>query len=325
MSEINKKIEYNGISIEFIDATFANSSEENRIVWTTNLAAVSRGKDESANPPKRYASLMREAEGENPSRPLEFLPVEFSGESFSEEAAVTEEAVIKLAKFSHFDMDTDMIYSNMRAMKETGLSYEKIPFNEKIKNFVAFKITAPMFIWAQIVTHTQLSTESQSDRVTHETEYWLPDDLEDRLIKLSKDDSFLAKAAEIQVVDKSELSDEIERGDFPMNAYDFIDCMLNQWPQNDVQLILKSLGYPKEIYNRAPYYFKMKRFVITGWLNNDDAWPHFLRERNAYMNDGGPKNWAQTETQVLVRHMRTLIEHNMDFSIHKALHLASDE
>jgi hypothetical protein len=64
--------------VEFLDAREANKSEQNRIEWTTQLAAISRGKDKSANPTKRYASLMKEAEGGNPSRPFEFLPVVFS-------------------------------------------------------------------------------------------------------------------------------------------------------------------------------------------------------------------------------------------------------
>jgi len=79
----------------------ANSSEENRIKFVTDLAAVSRGNNKSKNPPVRYKQLLKEAaptddsirvykniqsaslkghcskpkiEG-SPSRPLEFLPV----------------------------------------------------------------------------------------------------------------------------------------------------------------------------------------------------------------------------------------------------------
>jgi hypothetical protein len=73
---------------------------------------------------------------------------------------------------------------------------------------------------------------------------------------------------------------------------------------------LKALGYPREIWSRAPYYFKMKQFVMTGWANDDNAWPHFLRERNAYADDGGPKNWTQPETKEYAVTIRNILESN---------------
>jgi hypothetical protein len=307
-----------GGSVEFLDARHANKDEDSRIEWVTSLAAVSRGKDKSENPKKRYASLMKEAEGKRPSRPFEFLPVVFS-ESENESAwniKIDDEKIVDLMRFGHFS-DTKFdngtsFYTNMRACINADMPYETIPYNEEVDGFAAFKIEAPMFVWAQIVTHVMLSTESQSDRVTEETRYWLPDDIESRLEKLNSDDDFMNDAIEKIYMESMELSDDIASGNVPVSYDGFVEYMIKTASQSDVQLLLKTLGYPREIWSRAPYYFKIKKFIITGWVNDDLAWPHFLRERNAYMNDGGPKNWTQPETQKYAHAIRVLLEENMN-------------
>lgn len=294
-------LSYNGISVELLDQTKSNSTEDERVKWTTRLAAISRGKKESANPTKRFGALMKEAEGKRPSRPFEFLPVVLSTGDMDNLGISTERQVFKITNFSYIDFKEEKIYTNMRALINAGCIYNNIPFNEKNESFAAFRITAPMFVWAQVVTHTKLSTETQSDRVSEETEYWLPDDLFER-IKDGKNKN---------IVDSYFLAynDDISNRD------GFIKWMTEYAPQKTIQNFLKDIGYKREIFSRAPYYFKMKKFVITGYVVDDDAWPHFLRERNAYMHDGGPKNWTQPETQSVARMIRSLIEENFDINI----------
>ncbi len=300
-----KEIDKHGGYVEFLDPLYSNATELQRIDWTTRLAAISRGKDKSANPKKRYAALMKEAEGSLPSRPFEFLPIKIPLGKFSEMGLHGD----KLSRVSRFSItDNSYMYTNMRALIGAGVEYETIPFYEDTYEFAAFKIKAPMFVWAQIVTHTQLSTESQSDRVAEEQEYWLPDDIEEHLNRLNNDDSYMDTIVQKVYLDCIQLSDDIASGNIPITADGFKNYMVKVASQNDVQVLLKALGYPREIWSRAPYYFKMKEFVITGWINNDDAWPHFLRERNAYMNDGGPKNWTQPETQKYAYAIRGLLE-----------------
>ena len=80
------KIGYVTDEISTVPTDLANYSEEHRIKFVTDLAAVSRGKDESNNPEGRYKQLLKEAAGnatpdnEEPmeghaSRVFEFLPV----------------------------------------------------------------------------------------------------------------------------------------------------------------------------------------------------------------------------------------------------------
>ena len=286
--------------VEFLNAKHSNSEMGSRVIWTTNLAAISRGNDKSSNPEKRYRALMKEAEGGNPSRPFEFMPVIMDVGNIDNYPELKDENIIRLLKYSYADEQNEKVYTNMRAVIESGLPLDKIPFNETIEEFAAFKIKAPMFVWNQIITHTQLSTESQSDRVAKQEDYWLPDDLIERL-----------EREEHRNIVKEYTMDFI--GDI-FKPEEFTRWMITHAPQEKIQNFLRDLGYKREIYSRAPYFFKMKEFVITGWVNDDDAWPHFLRERNAYMNDGGPKNWTQPETQAFAYQIRLLIENFMSVS-----------
>ena len=52
----------NGYVIDMTnEAEVANSSEEARITFAANMAAISRSKDESSNPEVRYKHLLKEA------------------------------------------------------------------------------------------------------------------------------------------------------------------------------------------------------------------------------------------------------------------------
>ncbi len=305
---------YGDAYIEYLDSRFANKTEESRIKWTTELAAISRGNDKSNNPTKRYAALMEEAEGGKPSRPMEFMPIVITEKNSKTFDIKEDEKIVRMLRYSYTDDEEQTVCTTMRATVELGVDYTKIPYNDVVEHFAAFRIKAPMFVWAQIVTHTQLSTESQSDRVAEQVDYWLPEDIEEKLTKLNTDseymNSIIEKVREIDI----QLSDDISSGNIPDNADGFISYMIETASQKDIQLLLKVIGYPREIYSRAPYYFKMKEFVITGWVNDDDAWPHFLRERNAYMYDGGPKNWTQPETRKYSFAMRKLLEEHQSLS-----------
>jgi len=104
-----KKISIGNIGggyVEFIDASSSNENESSRVNWTTELAAISRGKSKSANPAKRYAALKKEAEGEKPSRPFEFMPITFDEDSLLISDKISEDAALKLMKFSYYDMET---------------------------------------------------------------------------------------------------------------------------------------------------------------------------------------------------------------------------
>ena len=193
-----------------VNVNLANLNEENRIKFVTDLAAVSRGKQESTNPASRYKHLG------TASRPLEFLRVimKYRIEGFNGDLEITlldvkehPVAVVdsdtwfnKIARYSYIEHNhsgnhsvSGYLYTNMRALINAGIPYDKIPYNDK-SDFIgkdnkplafAVRVSAPMFVFNHIVTHTALSKEARSERVTalDTSDYWLPYDFVSRLYK----------------------------------------------------------------------------------------------------------------------------------------------
>jgi hypothetical protein len=136
--------------VQLLDSEHANRSEEDRINWVTQLAAISRGKKESANPTLRYKSLLQEAEGDRPSRPLEFLPIELSEDDCVYLCGGDPKKTNNVLRFSYIDHNGGRIYTNMRSLLWAGVRYEDIPYSNKTSSFAAFRIKAPMFVWAKL-------------------------------------------------------------------------------------------------------------------------------------------------------------------------------
>lgn len=158
--------------------------------------------------------------------------------------------------------------------------------------FKAVKIKSPMFSWSQWpMTHTMLSKESQSDRVSAGNGYWLPIDIIDKINNTTDEEIskiiFSQEFVNIQSITTS---------DIPMATKEefVLSTFLNGYSQEAVQQILKAAGYKREVWSRAPYYFKYKECVITGWDLDESPWMHTMLERNALPHLW--KNWTQDVT-----------------------------
>lgn len=420
----------------------SNTSEEKRIKFVTDLAAISRGKKESSNPESRFKHLLKEAasnpwflkcdyvvmklksngfltiednddnivvldiDKNNPkhlefynnakdliknspnnlydkvnsdyyikvnpyvlandlanagisyygnndsilaaSRPLEFCPVviKYKNVNFMRDVCDREiymelelnkgtllnisiSDFVNLCKYG--TLHDNKLYTNLRAIYNFLLDYFKrkvfhnskdieeyvyklIPYNteEELKTFKALRIKVPMFVWSQLMTHTALSKESQSDRVSAEDDYWLPNDIRnviwDKYVELEDKDEYfdferyVIEYCEIAIGlesddDKSSIEEKIKEG----NKY-LLNLLLNVLPQNQCVAFFKYLGYKREIYSRVPYYFKMKEFIVTGWLKDPNAWGHLLIEREAFQDLH--KSWVQKETKEIIDEIR---------------------
>lgn len=319
----NDNIGYVTDEVSSIKTFEANLNEENRMKFVTDLAAISRGKINSNNPKLRYDSLMKETRKKRPSRPLEFLPIvlemKFEQNGYIrlilkdgiEMTYENIEFMNKIAPFSRIEqlhniyqedgMDQFFLFTNMRCLINASIIYEQIPYANEIdkelyKQFKALRAKVPMFVWSQIMTHTQISKTSQSDRVSESTDYWLPEDIVEKIKNASSDIiSYYYDINELVKYNK-------------VNREQILDVFLNQLSQTNVASFLRKLGYPKEIYNRAPYYFKYKEFVMTGWYNNKNSWFNMLHERNAIDNIHDKKNWTQNETNVFALAVADIIK-----------------
>ena len=343
------RISYVTDEVSSIPTDMSNLNEENRIKFVTDLASVSRGKHESANPAKRYKALLKEAapthdeivrskEDVNykaklsPSRPLEFLPVvlgynylecdtgfinivDVNGGTLDKDNIILQLGITEfnntLGRYSY--MSNGNIYTNMRAVINAGIPYEDIPYNapSDLKKFKVLRAMIPMFVWAQVPnTHTAISKEAQSDRVSENNKYWLPHDLVERITKYIEDvkddttkytvNTNIGELYSIIAISESDLGDG--------NPREAIVSYLLNISQVSVQHILKLLGYKKEIYSRAMYYFKYKEVVMTGWNIDPNVWEHLFVERNNIKEVH--KNWTQHETEQFVGAIKEIVDND---------------
>ncbi len=301
----------------------ANLNENNRVKFVTDLAAISRGLNESKNPVKRYKALLSEAAPSSmkiigdeaigtPSRPLEFLPVvmeigfkETNSKMYISLRCIKDPLLVydytldffvnNIGRFSF--IKDNLIHTNMRCLINAGMKYEDIPYNtkEELKDFRIAKVNLPMFVWAQLMTHTAISKESQSDRVSTTDAYWLPGDFIDRCEKIVKDlnVSIDVKRQCIQIVQNA--------NNLPMVK----ELLYTNFTSVGIVELFKNLGYGKEIYQRAIYYFKYKKMIMTGWNNDPKVWEHLFIERSTEPDIW--KNWSQMETVLAVDAIKKII------------------
>ena len=293
--------------VSSVEVTQSNTSRDNRVKWVTDLAAVSRGKSESSDPIKRFNSLLVEGALNTASRPLEFCPVvlDMARVRYLDSRGLInkskESLMNNLIRFSY--LKDDKIYTNMRTLINCGLKSEDIPYNDEkdLKDFKAIKIKVPMFIWSQLMTHTALSKESQSDRVAEENDYYLPEDFYKRLSGITIDSKSLQDLTKTDPILASKI---IELRLIGNNPEQIIDYLFNNLSQNELFSTFKFLDYKREIWSRAIYYFKYKVMVMTGWANDPHTWKHLFIERNA---TDQWKNWTQKETMVVVKAIKTVL------------------
>lgn len=283
----------------------------------TSIAAISRGKDKSNNPEKRWEHLLKEAAMGTAGRPLEYYPAIFEVVFYSHMVNVipygilddrykiknmdTLDFINKISRYSHLARlgdDRYILYTNYRTMLNAGWKVEEMPPLPEgwyKDGFKIVKIRCPFFVWAQLMTHTRLSKISQSDRVSGSDEYWLPDDIFIR-IKNKREELSGTSLYYDRVLSNVKLNDRDS----------LLNSIINDVSQNDAQEFFKELGYPREIWSRAPYYFKMKTFIMGGWSHDPAVWKNLFLERGVYPEEWN-KTWVQKETKEVVEMIKEIV------------------
>jgi hypothetical protein len=200
------------------------------------------------------------------------------------------EFVNTVGRFSYLSKD-GKLYSNMRALMLVA-DYEDIPYNkpEDLKEFFSFKCKLPMFVWAHLVRHTQLSVLTRTGRTKEKLDYWEPDGINEKIEKYPE-------------------SLDVLRDDFWSAAEDMTEEGLFEniiEVQESIFRFFKSLKFKAEIYQRIPYYCQYKTFHFAGWYNDPLRWIHLFVERNCTDN-ANPKNWTQRETKIAVNAIKALV------------------
>ena len=283
----------------------------------TSIAAISRGKDKSNNPEKRWEHLLKEAAMGTAGRPLEYYPAIFEVVFYSHMVNVipygilddrykiknmdTLDFINKISRYSYLSRlgnDRYLLCTNYRTMLNAGWNPDEIPPLPEgwyKDGFKIVKIRCPFFVWAQLMTHTRLSKISQSDRVSGSDEYWLPDDIFIR-IKNKREELSGTSLYYDRVLSNVKLNDRDS----------LLNSIINDVSQNDAQEFFKELGYPREIWSRAPYYFKMKTFIMGGWSHDPAVWKNLFLERGVCSEEWN-KTWVQKETKEVVEMIKEIV------------------
>ena len=82
--------------------------------------------------------------------------------------------------------------------------------------------------------------------------------------------------------------------------------MVNKLSTTESQELLRTLGYKKEIYQRAMLELRYKEWVMVGWANDSNCWEHLFLERSA--REDIYKNWTQNETKAVVKAIADLYD-----------------
>lgn len=303
-----------------LEAKSSNRDRWNRIKFVTDCSAISRNKDESSNPKERYDSLKVEAALSRCGRPLElcgvivnfyhkvgkdgrlYVILDLSTDTESKEITMDyHKFANSIGKFGFIErVDNGMyqIKTNLRAMINAGIDEKEVPFNRSLDGFRVFKLEIPMFVFNQLITHTMISKESRSERVTtlDDSKYWIPEDFVEKLmsyevefkkvaVRLEGDDELASRTISAMRALRTQYEDS---KDYPS----FIKIMLMQ-PADAMSMVFKVLGYKKEIYQRSMLELRYKKVIMGAW-EHDLTWKNLLLER------GGTtvwKNWVQPETK----------------------------
>ena len=128
--------------------------------FVSTLAAVSRGKENSNNPNRRYKSLMKETASKTPSRPLEFEPV------ILDKTLVEDKGELEIAlKYGFIDKSGLYIKTNRRAVLNNNLHYAELPNSDLKRDYVAYRLYLPNGMWDTMMVSPILSVVSSSNRV----------------------------------------------------------------------------------------------------------------------------------------------------------------
>ena len=318
------------------DYSELSKNMDNVMITVTSSAAVSRGNNKSKNPKVRYKSLKKEAAPDldmddvfsiayNPNygkklehqagRPLEFAPVVLRYMFRDNEVILMNMDGIGVKRMSMKEFNNDVmrfsfigdgniIYTTMRTIVNNGIDEEKVvgDYPEYYKKFLILKVKAPYFVFAQLRTHGELSQVAESVRVLKPNDLYLPLDFLDRIERE-------LTSAYIEDANLNCLEHDVCRyGDQLLAAKTIEEAIeiLLKLPVGKVKVLLKHLGYKKELYNRWPSFLEYKTWNIAGWLNDPYGWGHFLLEREAF--PGLIKSWVQRETQSYASVIREVVD-----------------
>ena len=139
--------------------------------------------------------------------------------------------------------DDKYYYTNARELLYIGWDWDDILPEVDFTNYRAVKVTAPYFIYGQLSTHTQITSVSHSARYTEsELGYWKPEEV---------------------VAPQAVWND-----------------MVQTMTPKALQEFMKGCDIVRrEVFARGSDMLQNRIYCLGGYLNNPNAFPHFINQR----------------------------------------------
>ena len=135
-------------------------------------------------------------------------------------------------------------YTNARELLNWGWSLDEVLETVDFTHYKVFKCETPYFMYGQISTHNQLTTVSHSQRFGECTRgYWKPDEVK-------------------------------------MSQAEWDEYVPSHAPLHLQSLMRDGAGIVrKEVWDRGSDMLQNRVFTIGGYMNNPNAWYHFIMQR----------------------------------------------
>lgn len=207
--------------------------------YLADCASVVRGVQPKDND-RLFARLIKEGFGDTPSRMFEFIPCVLGMGDFMLSLNQADQ------HFGFFSKTDEAYYTNARELLSVGVSWNDVIRVVDFTHYRAIHVVAPYFLYGQASTHTQITSVSHSNRYTDSSlGYWMPEEAE-------------------RVWTHDAWGDMVE----------------NKTPVQLKQYMKDDLGVTRrEVYARGSDMLQYREFTLGGYLNNPNAWPHFINQR----------------------------------------------
>lgn len=145
--------------------------------------------------------------------------------------------------FGFFSKKDEAYYTNARELLSVGVSWNDVIRVVDFTHYRAVHVVAPYFLYGQASTHTQITSVSHSNRYTESgLGYWKPSE-----VTLAQIDW---------------------------------DLYVGRTSPRELQDTLRRYGITRrEVSARGSDMLQYREFTLGGYLNNPNAWPHFINQR----------------------------------------------
>lgn len=237
------KVELIQIPTEINDATLKQ--------YLADCSSVVRNSQPKDNE-RLFQRLLKESFGDKASRVFEYIPCTVHHADLRRPFGTY---------FGFFSFLREGEYcTNARELLNQEYSWEEVIKLVDFTDYKAVKVTAPYFLYGQASTHTQITSVSHSNRYTEaDLGYWMPTEVKEYWKERGVTFDHLYGEEELQA---------------------HWTNLIQNYGAVKLQEYMKAKGVTRrEVYARGSDMLAYRVYTLGGYLNNPNAWPHFINQR----------------------------------------------